>query len=148
MRVMLDSNVLISALIFKSEHINWAIEVASQEGNMLLLPTYVIDETRRVIELKWPARVGDFELFIALLDYELVETPDFSEREGVAIRDPKDLPVVLSAITGRADVLVTGDKDFADVEVDGLRIVHPYHFAQEFGTSSAESSAATDGDDE
>ncbi|MBQ9021114.1 MAG: putative toxin-antitoxin system toxin component, PIN family [Eggerthellaceae bacterium] len=133
MRVMLDSNILISALIFRSEHINMAIDVASKEGNRLLLPTYVIKETRGVIALKWPERVGDFDLFIELLDFDEVETPESIEGVEVAIRDEKDLPVVLSAIAGGADVLVTGDKDFVGVEVKGLRILHPYHFAEEYG---------------
>ncbi|MBQ9002254.1 MAG: putative toxin-antitoxin system toxin component, PIN family [Eggerthellaceae bacterium] len=135
MRVMLDSNILISALIFDSQHINEAVEVASQEGNRLLLPTYVIGEVRRVVEAKWPNRVADVDLFLQLFDYDEVETPEESDAGDFDIRDAKDRPVVLSAIAGNADILVTGDKDFADVEVEGLRIMHPVHFAGEFGPS-------------
>lgn len=133
MRVMLDSNVLISALIFNSEHINKAIEAASQEGNRLLLPVYIIDEVRHVIELKWPNRLGDFDLFLELLDFEEVDTLEEADGTEFSIRDDKDRPVVLSAIAGKADVLLTGDKDFIDVEVPNLRIMHPVRFASELG---------------
>lgn len=130
---MLDSNVLISALIFNSEHINKAIEAASQEGNRLLLPVYIIDEVRHVIELKWPNRLGDFDLFLELLDFEEVDTLEEADGTEFSIRDDKDRPVVLSAIAGKADVLLTGDKDFIDVEVPNLRIMHPVRFASELG---------------
>ena len=133
MRVMLDSNILISALIFNSEHINKAIEAASQDDNRLLLPSYVIDEVRRVIGIKWPTRLDDFDLFLKMLDFDEVATPEEIDGADFDIRDIKDRPVLLSAIAGKADVLLTGDKDFVDVAVPGLRIAHPVQFASELG---------------
>ena len=32
----------------------------------------------------------------------------------VTLRDPKDVPVVVAAIAGRADAIVTGDRDLLD----------------------------------
>jgi uncharacterized protein len=32
----------------------------------------------------------------------------------VQLRDPKDVPVVAAAVAGRADVIVTGDRDLLD----------------------------------
>ena len=46
MRVMLDTNVLLSAFIFRSSTLTKTIELASTGDNQLLLSTYVIDEGR------------------------------------------------------------------------------------------------------
>ena len=88
---------------------------------------------RRVIGVKWPGRLDDFELFLKLLDFDEVATPEEIDGADFDIRDIKDRPVLLSAIAGKADVLLTGDKDFVDVAVPGLRIAHPVQFASELG---------------
>lgn len=43
-----------------------------------------------------------------------------------ACRDPDDLPVLGAAVAGRADLLVTGDKDLLDLHRhEGIPIVTP-----------------------
>ncbi len=46
------------------------------------------------------------------------------------IRDRKDLPVLVSAIAEDVDVLITGDKDFSDVEVEKPEILTPTQFLE------------------
>ena len=74
-----------------------------------------------------------------MLDFDLIETPD--DDASIEIRDAKDRPVVASALAGKADILVTGDKDFFDVSIEGLRILHPIDFAEEFDSSKAANSS-------
>lgn len=131
MRVMLDTNVILSLAIFRSQAIGRAFEdiVRNRE---LLLCTYVIDEAREVVSRKWPGRSGPLEAFFQEAAYETVVTP-LDPKPGVFdIRDPKDYPVLLSAILGDADVLVTGDKDFGDVDVDRPEILTPTEYIAKY----------------
>ena len=133
MRVMLDTNVLISAIIFRSPTLSGVVEIASRPGNRLLLPTFVLDESREVVSRKWPGRRAAFERFVSALSFDVVTTPQDSSEDLPYIRDPDDYPVLLSALTGCANVLVTGDKDFGGVEVPDLAIMTPAEFVKRFG---------------
>lgn len=50
------------------------------------------------------------------------------------VRDPDDNRVLAAAITGSADVIVTGDADLLDLQVvEGVRILTPADFTAELG---------------
>ena len=124
MRIMLDTNVLISALILRSNTINRVIKdiAINQE---LLLSTFVIDEFKAVVSLKWPDRKEIVDDFLQRASYETIATPEDMPHELFEIRDKADYPVLYSAVIGKADILITGDKDFADVKIDKPRIMTP-----------------------
>lgn len=48
------------------------------------------------------------------------------------IRDECDYPVLYSAVSGFADALVTGDKDFTDVDVETPDIVTPAEYIERY----------------
>ena len=48
------------------------------------------------------------------------------------IRDTKDYPVLYTAIVEDVDILVTGDKDFADVEIEKPKILTPADFMEKY----------------
>ena len=127
MRVMLDTNVIISDLIFCSPTIVRAEEDIAKHHELLLC-TYVVDELREVIKRKWPQRTPDLERLLQKVDYELVLTPSKPPEDLFDIRDPKDYPVLYSAMLADADVLVTGDKDFGEVVVDRPEILTPAEY--------------------
>ena len=131
MRVMLDTNVLISYFAFGSPTIGKAIEDIAL-NHELLLSTFVIDEFREVVARKWPDRIGAAELFLQRASFETVVTPLVMKEGLFEIRDECDYPVLYSAIAGFADVLVTGDKDFADVEVESPAIVTPSEYVERY----------------
>ena len=133
MRVMIDTNILISVFIFRLSILNKVVKIASAPGNRLVLSTFVVDEARSVMARKWPGRTLDFEIYLALLDYDTVITPKTPDPGLFEIRDPKDYPVLYSALLDGSDVLVTGDKDFEDVEVGSVDIVTPAAFIEKFG---------------
>ena len=103
MRVMLDTNVLISALVFNSKVLNSVIDLASRGDDHLLLSAYVIDEAREVVRRKWPNRISAFDRFIARLNFELIEAAEIVDGLFL-IRDPMDYPVLYYALIGDADV--------------------------------------------
>ena len=72
------------------------------------------------------------ERLLEKMSIELVYTPDHIESGLFEIRDMKDYPVFYTAMTNGVDVLVTGDKDFANVDVDMPEIMTPTQFAETY----------------
>jgi len=131
MRVVLDTNILISAFVFRSKKIYAAIDyiVAHHE---LVLPSYVVDELRDVVARKFPHLVGELDTFLMTLSFTLVYTPSQLPTGLFEIRDISDAPILYTAIIEGADVLLTGDKDFDDVEVEMLEIMTVAEFEKEY----------------
>ncbi len=48
------------------------------------------------------------------------------------IRDAKDYPVLYTAIIENVDILITGDKDFADIDIEKPEIMTPAEFMEEY----------------
>lgn len=131
MRVMLDTNVLISAFVFDSPTIGRVIrDVATKQ--QLVLCTFVVDEFREVVARKWPARRAAAERFLERASYETVVTPEVMDPGLFEIRDPMDYPVVYSALLGSVDVLVTGDKDFGGLGLESPVVVTPAGYVEEY----------------
>ncbi len=111
-RVMLDTNVLIAG----SGWPRWQREVllAGLRGDkQLVVSPYVLDETRRVIAMRFPQRLQRLEDFLAQAPIEIVPDPSQEEVDANVqlARDKADVPVVLAAINARVNYLVSEDKD-------------------------------------
>lgn len=132
MRVMIDTNVLLSSIIFRSSNTVSVIRASTQGPHELLLSTFVIEEARAVVARKWPKRREALEQYLLQLSFETIVTPLTPEPGLFEIRDPNDYPVLYSAIIGVADVFVTGDKDFIDVDVETPLIMTPAEFERFF----------------
>ena len=135
MRVMIDTNILISSLIFNSPTIVMTLGIAASADNTLLISTFALAEARAVVHEKWLQRTDSLERFLAQLDYETITTPSQLQDGLFTIWDPNDYPVLYSAIIGRADIFITGDKDFEDVQVETISILTPAAFVSKFGSS-------------
>lgn len=66
------------------------------------------------------------------LHFEYVYTPGSMESGLFNIRDIKDYPVLYTAIIEDVDILVTGDKDFSDIDVEKPKIMSPTQFMENF----------------
>ncbi len=130
MRVLIDTNVLISAAL-RADSIPWlAYQRAASYPNHGLICEQNVDELKRVFNKKFPHRLVSLDKFlsIALLTLELVSVPDSDLAEETLIRDVKDRPILRAAIKARADVLLTGDKDFLESGVENPAIMTPAEF--------------------
>ena len=67
-------------------------------------------------------------LSIALLTLELVPVPTEEDMSETQIRDVNDRPILRAAIEAKADVLLTGDKDFLESGVKNPAIMTPAEF--------------------
>ena len=114
MRVLVDTNILLSAMWFKDSRVARTLLYVVSNHELVLCDRNVA-EMRDVIRRKSPNILADAEVFLAELSYELI--PSIEEAEKL-IRDPKDQPILNAAIVGGVDVILTGDKDFLSLCLD------------------------------
>jgi len=131
MRVMLDTNVLVSAIIFPNAKMDSLIRKATLE-HQLVLSSNIIDELLAATRRKFPAKIKDVDRFLARIPYELVYAPSEPEPDSFSIRDKADYPILYSAITEDVDLFVTGDSDFDNVEIEKPEIVTPSEFLENY----------------
>jgi uncharacterized protein len=129
LRVGLDTNVLVSA--FTTRGICADIFTVVLSEHQLVLGEKVLAELSRVLERKMRMPREAVEEAEAFLRQEAVVTSKGTTLEP-AVRDPDDAEVLAQAMTGLADVLVTGDRDLLDV-ADGLpiKVLSPRGFWEE-----------------
>ena len=123
MRIMIDTNIIISAILFpNSMPSRFVEEVASKYS--IVLCSHIIDELQRVFNKKFKDKLLHLEKFLSKFSFELIYTPQDIEIDKYPnIRDVADLPILVSAIIEDVDVIVTGDKDFFDVEIEKPEII-------------------------
>ena len=122
MRVMIDTNILVSALLFPSKQMDALIYRITTKYS-LVLSFYVIEELMKVTERKFKDKVEVVDVLLSQLPFELVYTPKHTPKGLFEIRDAKDYPVLYSAILEDVDVFVTGDKDFDEVDIERPEIL-------------------------
>ena len=98
MRVMTDTNVLISALLFPSKNMNALMYKVTTEHH-LVLPSFVIDEIMDVTQRKFSGKENIVDELLSRLPYELVYTPKQPNTGLFDIRDKMDVRLSLSGFT-------------------------------------------------
>ena len=131
MRVMIDTNILISALLFPSQQMNKLIYKIMTE-HQLVLSSYIVDELLNVIRRKFKNKLETADLLLSQISYELVYTPAQPKSGLFEMRDEKDYPVLYSAITEDVDVFITGDRDFDGLDLEKPEIISPTGFLQKY----------------
>ena len=123
MRVMIDTNVIVSAIYNpKSKPAEVLRHVC--EKYELVLCDYIIAECYDVIMRKFPQHTPVFNKLLAMLGYELVAAP----RKGFEMSDPKDSPILNSAIIADVDVIISGDKHFLALDIERPQILSPSEY--------------------
>ena len=129
---MLDTNILISIFIFKSKNLEQLLITVCLR-HTLVLSSYIIGELYEVIERKFPGKAGLLDVFLSRIPYELEHTPqNIPDHNLFTIRDNQDEKVLYSAITADVDILITGDKDFMDVDIEKPEILTPAQFLEKY----------------
>ena len=132
MRILIDTNVLISAILFPGSLPNRVVKKVISEHTLILSPG-IIDEATEVFRRKFPKRVPDLEQFFQQLTYELPpavrETPKRLVR---VIWDENDVHVLAAALAANADIFLTGDHDFAELPMTKPMVLTPRQFIDKF----------------
>ena len=102
----------------------------------LIISDSLLKELRRVLKQKF--RVSSFLIseFINLLQQDTVLIKPVA-LPAVNIKDKDDLIILASALSGNADLLVTGDKELLELaKVENLEIVSPRAFWEKLKAQS------------
>lgn len=130
MRVLIDTNVLISAALSSNGIPFQAYVKAASYPNHGLICEQNVDEMKRIFNKKFPERIAALDKFlsVALLTLELVPIPTEENFYETYIRDINDRPILRAAIKAKADVLLTGDKDFLESGIKNPVVMTPADF--------------------
>lgn len=130
MRVLIDTNVLISAALSANGVPFQAYVRATSYPNHGLICEQNVDEMKRIFNKKFPTRLAALDKFlsVALLTLELVPIPTDENSSEAQIRDINDRPILRAAIKAKADILLTGDKDFLESGLKNPMIMTPAEF--------------------
>lgn len=125
MKVLIDTNILISAALNPNGTPSQAFFKAVTYPNKGIICEQNLDELRRIFNRKFPKKLATLEAFlaIALMTITIVPTPEEENEAEIAIRDVMDRPILRAAIHAGADVLLTGDKDFLESSITHPKIL-------------------------
>lgn len=120
MKVLIDTNVLISAALKPGSTPHLAYLKAVTSPNRGIVCETNIEELRRIFNRKFPSKLSAMDSFLAfaMTTLEVVPTPDEAEAKEGQMRDVKDRPILRAAIAANADLILTGDKDFLESGID------------------------------
>lgn len=129
-KVMLDTNVLISAIYNPSGTTFQAFRKASEPPYGLVLCDQIIDELRRIFNRKFSTKIQAMERFLSIAHYDLVtltaeDVPSVDEPD---VRELNDRPILRSALKAGVEILVTGDNYFLESSVKTPKILKALQF--------------------
>lgn len=133
--MVLDSNVWISGFLVPGRQPSRLALALIQGQHQGLISPYILSEIERALSSlrlsqRYQIRREEIIQFLLTLQtrLEIVEPMPFT----YPARDPNDLPIVGTALAGRASYLVTGDRDLLDdanlkewARKQGLQIISP-----------------------
>ena len=121
-RVVVDTNVFVSALIKKGKPLELVKRLLDK--HTVVLSSQMLAELADVLSRdKFTITNAQIDLFISLLLKKSTVT-SVSGNLKVILKDPDDNIVLLTAVTGKADYIVSGDKHLLTLRVfEGTQIV-------------------------
>lgn len=128
LRVVLDTNTLVSALLFRRDAWSWLRDAWKEESIKPVLCSTTTLELIRV--LSYPkfklARMEQEKFLEEILPYCAI-SPNPEPRTGIPpCRDPKDQVFIELALASKVDFLVSGAKDLLDYPpIEEFRIISP-----------------------
>jgi putative PIN family toxin of toxin-antitoxin system len=125
-KIVLDSNVIIAA--FAARGLCNALFESCLENHEIILCDLILSEVAK--NLKEKIRLPDDiiqQILVLLKSHSRLVVPDKVDVK--ACRDEKDLMVLGSAVAGKVQYVITGDKDLLSVGTfKGVKIVDPRTF--------------------
>ena len=128
MRLVLDTNVLVSAIVFGGPPRD-VVETVLTGAHRLVLSPAILRELRRVLtgsKFRFPAALANH---IEAEIREIAEIVEPDIRLSVITTDPEDNRVLECAVEGGAHVIVSGDRDLLALgRYAGIPVFRPQEF--------------------
>ena len=133
MKVMIDTNIFISAAITPKGNAAKAFIKAMLPPYEPIVCDYIVNELHRKFQEKFPKHTTELEAFLynTLQVIQVVPTPEIESTEESKIRDLKDRPILRAAKAANADLLLTGDLDFLESDIKNPRIISASAFIRQ-----------------
>jgi len=126
MKVLMDTNVLISAYYFKGNERRLLQLIIENKISGIISP-YIILELKNIMINKFKENKEDTEKFVGKLLSVMDLTSDYKLE--VDIRHEKDKTIIGSAVISDCDYLITGDNDILEVKkYNKLKIINASKF--------------------
>jgi uncharacterized protein len=133
LRVVFDTNIVISALVFTTGRLAWLRAHWRERRSIAIVSRVTVSELQQVLGYR-KLNLSFEDQFELLGDYlPYCETVEVLSACPVLCRDPKDQPFLDLAQSGKADLLVTGDEDLLVMAGQtGFLIEGPEAYKQRF----------------
>ena len=130
MKVFIDTNVIISAILNPQGTPYKAFAKAVTSPNQGIICQQNVEELHRIFQKKFPSKLPALQKFFENVtpNLKIISTSQIELAVEKEIRDIKDRPILRSAIETKADVLLTGDKDFLESDCKNIQIYDPAKF--------------------
>jgi len=123
MRVMFDTNIIISAIFSTEGKPSLSIIKAEESGFDICICREIEQEVLRSFEKKWPELLRDVKRYLAESCLTVLPTPVSADNKELHLRDIKDRPIYRAAKNANVDYFVTGDKDFLEFSQTDITII-------------------------
>ena len=130
MRVLIDTNIVVSAVLNPTGTPQEAMLKASTPPNKIILCTQSIEEAQRTFQKKFPSKLFTLTKFIvSILPFvTLVSVPSRKNILETKIRDSDDRTIYRAAVKANADIILTGDKDLLESGITSPQIMTAREF--------------------
>ena len=121
MRITIDTAILVRANAKAKGPARELVQVIMASGSRLVISPYVLQEVQRVLDYPrlqaiYNLTSADISEHVRFLE-SISEIVEPAKGPPIVLRDPKDDPVVYTALAGQVDVLCTVDKHFFEPNV-------------------------------
>lgn len=121
MKILLDTNVLISAFVFGGQA-GQLMGMLFDSDHELYVTEYIDMEFKEKLKMKWPDKADKVYHLYHKLNINFCESTN--KTLGV-LRDVKDIPVLSDALYHNIDLILSGDKDFLEADLERPLIFSP-----------------------
>jgi len=129
MKIMIDSNVFISAAYNPNSIPAKTIHVISQHHELILCD-YIINECYDTVNRKFPQHIPELDKLMEAIVCKKVAAPRAGDG---LIADPKDAPILNAAVLYDVDVIVSGDKHFLQLSIKRPKVMKAADFLENYG---------------
>jgi putative PIN family toxin of toxin-antitoxin system len=137
-KVFLDSNVILSGIVSDKGSPRIILDILSLKMPFIVGMTgeYNLIEIESNLANKIPDAILLYNEYLLKINFKIIKIPSPAEIKNYSgCTSDKDIPVLVSAINGKADYLITGDKkDFDKLKAKDdykFKIMNPSEFIKE-----------------
>jgi len=129
LRLVFDTNIIISAMLFEGSKPSKAFSVGIKQG-VILFSSSTLSELEDVLwRKKFDPYISHEERKQFLSSFILHSTPVEINETVTECRDPKDNKFLELAVCGKADFIISGDKDLLILSpFRNIQILTPHNF--------------------